>query len=107
MLFREVNDRIREVTDHFGVTGTVDFICECSQEDCTDTIELEPGEYEAVRSSPRLFVITPGHESLQVERVVKTNERFALVEKMHAVELVIQSDPRAQSRRGSGGNGNE
>jgi hypothetical protein len=95
VLFREVNDRILEVNDKFGIGKNADFICECSQEDCTDTVELDVDEYETIRSNPTWFVIAKGHESLEVEKVIQTNGRFAVVEKTHAVELTIETDPRA------------
>jgi hypothetical protein len=52
LVFREVNDRIREVVGHLDIKGPIDFICECSREDCTETLSLTVDEYERVRSSP-------------------------------------------------------
>jgi hypothetical protein len=89
LVFREVNDRIREVTERFGMTGPIDFICECSREDCVENVSLAIGEYESVRSSPKLFVIVPGHETPEVERVVDANERFVLVEKTKLADEVV------------------
>jgi hypothetical protein len=42
-----------------------------------------------------VFVIAAGHEAPEVENVIETNDRFALIEKTHAVELTIETDPRA------------
>jgi hypothetical protein len=89
LVFREVNDRIREVTQRFDMTGLIDFICECSREDCIETVALAVGEYEGVRSSPTLFVIVPGHETDEVERVVDANERFTVVEKIKLTDEVV------------------
>jgi hypothetical protein len=91
LVFREVNDRIREVTQRFDVAGPTDFICECSREDCTETVSLAAEEYEGVRSSPTLFVIVPGHETPEVEQVVDTNARFMLVEKFKHADKVIEA----------------
>ena len=74
-----------------GVVGPIDFICECSREDCTETVSLAVEEYEGVRSSPTLFVIVPGHETLEVEQVVDTDERFMLVEKIKHADKVIEA----------------
>jgi hypothetical protein len=95
VLFREVNDRISDVADRFDVVDGTDFVCECSREDCTQTLHLELSEYEGVRSRPTVFVIARGHESPEVEIVIEENDRFALVEKTHAVEIVIESDSRS------------
>ena len=91
LIFREVNERIREVAEHFESASGVAFICECSNQHCTESIELDLGEYKAIRSSPTLFLIALGHETLKVENVVDTNDRFALVEKIRMVELVTES----------------
>lgn len=98
VLFREVNERIREVLD--SPDGyPVDFMCECSRDDCTATIALDRDEYEAVRSNGSLFLVVPGHELLEVERVVDENGRFTLVQKTVAADFAARTDPRARSRR--------
>jgi hypothetical protein len=51
-------------------------------------------DYEAIRPTPNAFVILPGHEKLEFERVVEdANDRFMLVEK---VALVDEADLRRQ-----------
>lgn len=94
-LFREVNESVREVSAG-GSTETTEFLCECGDEDCTETIELRNEEYESVRVDPLLFVIVRGHEIAEVEDLVARNERFDVVRK-HASEAVIarQTDPRS------------
>jgi hypothetical protein len=91
LLFREVNDRIRELRERFDVQGETDFLCECSREDCIERVSLAVHEYEGVRSSPTLFVIVPGHEVLEVDQVVDVNERFMLVEKIKLTDEVVES----------------
>jgi hypothetical protein len=94
-LFREVNESVREVSGG-GPTETTEFLCECGDEACTETVELRNEEYESVRVDPLLFVIVRGHEIAEVEDLVSRNERFDVVRK-HASESVIarQTDPRA------------
>ena len=91
VVFREVNDRIRELREKVELPGATDFICECSREDCTETVSLPVDEYESVRSSPTLFLIVPGHETLEVERVVDVNDRFMLVEKVKLTDEVVET----------------
>ncbi len=96
VLFREVNERIREVLD--SADGyPVDFMCECSQTDCTETISLDRDEYEDVRSKGNRFVLVPGHEILDVEQVVEDNGRFRLVEKTVEADFAARTDPRSRS----------
>ena len=83
-VFREVNERLREIAN--PAESSTEYVCECSAVECLVTIDLELGEYEAVRSMPNVFVIEPGHERLEVERVIEDNDRFMLVEKTVPVD---------------------
>jgi hypothetical protein len=91
LVFREVNDRIREIRTRFDLQGPIDFICECSREDCTETVPLALEEYDGVRSSATRFVIVRGHETLEVEQVVDVAARFMLVEKVKLTDEVVET----------------
>jgi intergrase/recombinase len=95
ILFREVNERLREVTD--PSQGSLEFVCECSAEDCIETMELQIEEYERIRSHANLFLVASGHEVSEVDRVVDQGDGYLLVEKIVAADEVIRADPR---RRG-------
>ena len=94
VIFREVNERIREVVP--SDNGGIDFLCECGREDCVEQIPLTTEEYEHVRADPVQFFVKPGHASHDVEEVIADHERFLLVKK-HAEEQEIarRADPRA------------
>jgi hypothetical protein len=94
MLIREVNERIADIfartEDVFvGEDSFTEFLCECSNGHCTATVPISLLEYKGIRSSPRLFVLLPGHESPEVERVVESHASFSLVEKTKNVGLVL------------------
>jgi hypothetical protein len=96
-LFREVNERIVEITerDHVPRQERWDFVCECSDVGCVDTISLTPVEYEAIRLLPTRFPIKPGHEVPEVERVVWKHEGYWIVEKFgKAGTVAVEADPR-------------
>ncbi len=92
-LFREVNERIREITT--WDTGA-EFLCECGDPDCAQPIVMTVDEYEAVRSRPTRFLIVAGHEVPDVERVVERTDRFAVVEKLpgEPATIAVETDPR-------------
>jgi hypothetical protein len=92
-LFREVNERVQEITPS---EGGIDFICECGYEECIERVSLTSDEYERVRSDPVEFFVKPGHEIPDVEEVVEAHDRFLLVRK-HVAERDIarQTDPRS------------
>jgi mannose-1-phosphate guanylyltransferase len=91
-LFREVNERIETIA---GDNEVVEFLCECSNTDCADAIELEVSEYERVRSNATWFVIKQDHDLPQVERVISRADGYAVVEKLVAVDEMEAADPRS------------
>jgi len=93
-LFREVNERIRDITTY---DSDVEFLCECADEDCRQAIHMTLGEYEGVRADPTHFAVVPGHEMNDIENVILANDRFAVVEKRvgDATQVALESDPRS------------
>jgi hypothetical protein len=88
VVFREVNERIAELTGLLTETGFNLFICECSDPGCAEALEITAGEYEAVRRDGARFLVADGHQTPEVERVVDGNGRFLVVEKTgHAAEI--------------------
>ena len=92
-LFRAVNERLDDEAAPWS--KTTDYLCECSDTACFANIELTNDEYERARSRPTVFMLVPGHQRLEIERVIEENERFLLVEKTVAVEETIEQDPRS------------
>lgn len=78
LLFREVNERIREIAGRFGVLDVTLFVCECGQGDCAEAVELELEEYDELRSSPDTFAMVPGHEAPH-DQVVARKKRYNVV----------------------------
>lgn len=92
-LWREVNERIKLVAE---TSSDMEFLCECADLECTQTIKLSIAEYEHIRSSPVRFPIMIGHDFLEVENVVEENERYAVVQKRGlAAEEAARLDSRS------------
>jgi hypothetical protein len=77
-LFREVNEA-REEAQPDARQLTV--VCECALQECIERIRLTSEDYEAVRRVPNRFIIVPGHQVAEIERVVEERGAFAVVEK--------------------------
>jgi hypothetical protein len=94
-LFRRVNERIEEINE--TLAGESDFLCECGSDDCTAPVSLTLSEYEQVRSNPTHFLIAHGHDVVDVERVVRKTDRYAVVEKFsgEAGRIAVETDPRS------------
>jgi hypothetical protein len=109
-LFREVNERIKEISTEFAEGDATEelpevrvhqqerlsLVCECGMEQCAEQIDATVAEYEAVRANPRRFLVVPGHEHTDTARVVERNSGFVVVEKLEeAGEVAIEHDPRS------------
>jgi hypothetical protein len=82
VIYREVNERVRELTDDFGLDQErLELVCECSRLDCAERLRLTLAEYEAVRADPVQFVLLPGHEVLDIEEVVARHDGYVVVRK--------------------------
>jgi hypothetical protein len=94
-LFRDVNERIAESAERFDATST-QFVCECADANCTHRLEATLSEYEEVRSDGATFMLAPGHEQPDIERVVERRSRFNVVEKMQKTvrDTVRRLNPR-------------
>jgi hypothetical protein len=98
VIFRQVNEQIRNLNRKFGTEqDTMTVICECGHADCTERLEIGVREYERVRGDSRLYVITRGHEIPAVERVVEQGDGYDVVKKEEGepAELSKQLDPRS------------
>ncbi|MGZ4290384.1 MAG: hypothetical protein ACXVQZ_07180 [Gaiellaceae bacterium] len=102
-LFRDVNERIAESAESFSADET-EFVCECADPNCTDRVPATLAEYERVRAKPTTFLLAPGHDQPEIERVVSERRRFHVVEKVQAAvrQTVIRVDPRRRSAPAEG-----
>jgi hypothetical protein len=97
-LFRQVNERVRDVSQAFATLDPtpIDFVCECGMQDCTEPVRLQLAEYEAVRASPTAFFVLPNHVIAEVERVVSDRGDYVVVQKLpHANDIARETDPRS------------
>ena len=95
-LFREVNERVEQIQQGFGVIAESEFVCECDRLDCAQKFEMSLHEYERLRADPTTFAVIPGHESLDVEDVISEQGRYNVVRK-HAgdpARIATEDAPR-------------
>jgi hypothetical protein len=92
-VFREVNERINDVTRG----DPAEYLCECGYATCTETIQMTVIEYEGVWADPTHFAVLPGHEIPDLEEVVSRSEGFLVVRKKAgaAAKLATELDPRS------------
>ena len=76
-VFRSVNEEI----DAREERSTHAYVCECASRDCTERVRLTHTQYTSVRSGSRRFLVVPGHERRELERVVERHVDYFVVEK--------------------------
>ena len=95
VIFRTVNESIEQKALQMGGLDEYEFICECSTADCFERISLTLSQYEHIRRAGVRFVVTPGHEDVEVELVVGTRGAYSIVEKDGSAGIVAEfADPR-------------
>ena len=98
-LFREVNEKIRDLNDALsGMTDEYAIACEFAGSGCIETVKIRPEDYRAVRSSPRQFVVLHGHVEPAVEDVIADNNGYVVVEKHGAAGSWRPSSPNSTLR---------
>jgi hypothetical protein len=101
-LFREVNERLKEVGQHTqSVANEEDAICECANDECSERLSISQAAYESVRKNPTWFIVLPSDDHVfpDVERVVKEEAGYWVVEKVdQAAVVAAKFDPRSRQR---------
>jgi hypothetical protein len=97
ILFRDVNERIEQSASPHGIDlHLYEFLCECSNIDCSLRLPMTLAAYEGIRADPTHFVVAPGHELPEIEEVLFWTSEYQIVRKQgEAARLVEQQDPRS------------
>jgi hypothetical protein len=97
-LFRDVNDRLEELADGSpSAADTIAFVCECSDIECSEQLEMTVAEYEEIRSDGNSFAVAPGHVAPDVERVERENHRYVVVAKLGEAAAIAKAiNPRSR-----------
>ena len=89
-LLKRVNGRIDELTEQLIEDGlgadvrVADFLCACGSPECRGTIPLSLDEYERIRVRPHRFIVLPGHDHPDLERIIERHAGYWVVEKLPA-----------------------
>jgi hypothetical protein len=65
-LMIEFNERS---ADELAAFDFGEFLCECADRDCLETVTLAHIDYVRIRSTSGSFVLSPGHEGTAARRV--------------------------------------
>jgi hypothetical protein len=98
VMFRDVNERLRELGEGFSViTNEAEFVCECGNSSCAERVQLSLAAYEEIRAEPTRFFVIKGHEQPEYEKVVSEGRGYLIVEKLPGgpAGVAIRDDPRS------------
>lgn len=99
-LFREVNQNIALLEERHGTTVSEPvFLCECADAGCTEQLAVDADTFRRVRAQPRLFLLRPGHDDPQLERVVEAHGDYVIVEKTGEAGRVAEEMRRQPGER--------
>ena len=95
VLFRYVNETIAEAQPAGEDDDSPkEFFCECADDECRSRVKLTPREYERIHVSSDRFIVLPGHEDTEIERVEDHRTGYVVVEKHgEAAEEVEAKQP--------------
>lgn len=57
------------------------FYCECADEECQDRISMKQTLYKKMHKNSNQFIVLPGHNVPEIEKIIKTTKQYTLVEK--------------------------
>jgi hypothetical protein len=97
-VFREVNERISDLAESFGLEEQpLDLVCECGDPACVERITMGRQEYEKLRADSTHFAVFSGHEEPDVESIVERHGSYDVVRKHEGgpAEIAQRTDPRS------------
>jgi hypothetical protein len=80
-LFREVNERVAQMHRGMQMGSDPEWVCECGDATCFEKVRVPLDHYREIRARDDWFFIKPGHEKVDVERVVQQADGYLVVEK--------------------------
>ena len=79
-LLREVNERIRDLSAvQPSPSDRIAAMCECGGGQCHTRIAIPWQVYEDVRATGQHFVVAPGHEQPEQDRVLVSDDGYRIV----------------------------
>lgn len=90
---RAVNREIEQISVEeleAGRHSELEVLCECGRDGCHERISLSITAYEQAHSESDRFVVVPGHENSEIERVVEQTPEYLIVDKFGRAEDIAK-----------------
>jgi hypothetical protein len=80
--FQRLNQRLHDVVEsQVPDATTVPFLCECADGRCRGSVDVSPGQWQAIAERPNYFLIIAGHPRTEGEEIMDTLGPYEIVEK--------------------------
>ena len=91
-LFRASNREIERASQDAGdrEESEIEVLCECGQEGCRELITVTISDYDKAHGQADRFIVVPGHDTPEIERVVELSERYLIVDKFGEAEEISE-----------------
>jgi len=94
-VFRQYNERLqhsmeelKRMAKEMGMNHLVGhdvdglyFYCECSDENCTERVRMDPAKYDKIHHDRKKFIMLPGHEVMSIEVIISKEDGYNVVKK--------------------------
>ena len=95
MIFRRVNEKVGDDLGSLDAmhiedddlhlvwddANTLNFKCECSDENCDQRIPIKLSLYKKIHENRRNFIIRPNHQVEDIEKVILSEKDYSVVQK--------------------------
>lgn len=95
MIFRRANEKVGDDLDELDELHILEnvpelmrdtrllvpFLCECSDEDCMETIFITLDDYQEIHANRNTFIVKPEHQVEHIEEVVHKEKDYFVVHK--------------------------
>lgn len=115
VVFRKANEKVQKAledalkeAEEYGIDAPdtdipLHLFCECADDKCLERVVLTIAKYNELHPNPATFVILPGHEVAQIEKIIKKTKDYYVVEKyatpkqtdvkLHSKKANLKSNP--------------
>jgi hypothetical protein len=78
-IYREVNRRIRDVSESWDGDDALDFLCECGDPDCTATFALTRAQFDGFTGDGGRLIASEHLQALHGKRLIAEHDGFVVV----------------------------
>ena len=78
--FRGANQAIARDADDGD--RRIEFLCECARMECATRLRIAPDDWREAHDGHLCFVVADGHAILDVERILRHEDGYTVVEKL-------------------------